>query len=461
MRGQANVYPAGATQVLTPNTVLTYAKAFYLVKAAPVRLGLSEAILEVWLATEARGWRLRAVNRVYNVLNGDKTAFVSGASSTSSANTYGTVITDLASDAGATIGALPFTPVAKPHNLFLEYIPVDEALRRALRPLSLVLVADPFASSTAITYTIVQLDYTSTTQRDDIEALMAVAGQDGCNSGRREVIGASMAPASLKIVFPKWPITPIEWTATSLTAWSKYTEITSSSPLTTGGGTGADAIFVGDHFDVASKAYTETLADIAAERATAYWNRVGIQNATYLLVGGYPLIPGKTTRRVRVSMDQDGWFTTVTCHSFIDNGPRADAMFAGAGGDNNLSARFPEHAAGSSSGMFPRDDGTVDMLATNAIANGAAASTLEVDLVRNGGADGETFGTYPTYLYDVYEKGHSGEAAFKLATAAEMEWHRYQDAPHLPATNGRGYKIGAVFHLSDGDEYSPLVNCAT
>lgn len=382
MKGWAYAWPVGGSPELAERT-LTLAPAFYVVRASVVRQGIGLAVYEVLLATEQYFWKWKSVNRTYNLLGDDKTAFVAGAISASSANTYQTIVTQFGTDLGITFSehspgrtippAAPDPPpTAKPHNFVCRRIPGGDALARLLRPLAMHVVCNPFGASLA--YSIVQLDRTDATENADLNALADVALFDGSSSAFVDapltgVVPSGPAPASVDVLFPKYPIP--EPASVTASAYETYTVHNVAHPVPANAVAGTkDFLFAGDHFDVTgvTKQYTETLTDIATERGNAYYKRILIPSATRVFVGGYPVVPGKTIRRVRISMDgpgpAPGWFTTVWQHGLYDL-PREDwrRKF-----DLAKAPYFPEHGVPYKSDLRPRDDGTIDITGGGGIA---------------------------------------------------------------------------------------------
>lgn len=448
MRGTANAYPAGATQSLGDRT-LTMAAAFYLVKATPARCGLDVNILECYFATAAHWWKFRSVNRAYNVLNLQRDKFIVGATSSTAAVPYSTVIYEIANDIGLTLATpysgslMPFTPSAAPHNLILDYVPGQIALGRVLRPLGTQIQANPHGAS--MVYTLIAFDHTDTSERDDLNALAAVVAVDG---GTADNLGAGIAPATLTILAPKWPVQDIE-SGSGSTSWSKYTSFSSNNPAGTSGPMGDDVLFL-DHFDIGSGntfPASPTLSTIASERATRYWARALIPHRTYVFAGGYPLVPGKTIRKVRLSMDLDGWFTTVVCHGFYQSA-RADWQMVL---EHGKAPSFPEHAL-SAVNTFPRDDGAMD-------THAEPPHVLLPCLVTKIDGSAGTVSTACAFTYS-YTDIHGTELV-SAANKQQPQWNRPAKGAMLEGEHGTYYRdaTGAPV-LWEVDEQPDKAACA-
>ena len=331
---------------------------FYVIASAVARVGMNESIMEVRLASFQWFWQWKTITRSYNILTADKTAYAGGAVSSTSGTTYATVLSNIASDLGISIGSLPSTPTAKPHNLVLNHTPGGAAINRIVSPLGWHLYFDWFDSGTS--FTCKAFNYADTNELADLHVLADAVGFEGNNTAVTNPTVYATAPASVDVLFPKYPV-PVPASATDIT-WDRWTVINEPTPATYSVTGTKEQIFAGDHFDVAGKTYSETLSAIASERATAYYNRALIVPQTFVFAGGYNLLPGAMIRRVRITMDMNtpgdngGWFTRVDIHGLIDV-PRQDWAF----GNRLKSPHFPEFGAMYGAGVYARDDGTQDM----------------------------------------------------------------------------------------------------
>jgi hypothetical protein len=196
---------------------------------------------------------------------------------------------------------------------------------------------------------------------------------------------ATFIPRTLRCLFPLYP-TPAATAA-------RFTAIDTVVNADGVAGT-VEMLYVGDHFDTAgTKTYTESLAAIAAERAALYAARMGIEPNFWTFIGGYPVVPGNTIRRVRWTMDGEGpgrgWRTQVWQHGLVD-APREDFQprmgFMSVPGFN-IENELPGMAC------LPRDDGTMDHQVD------ASLPTL-VKVTKDGGVSGDA-ATECTWTYTV------------------------------------------------------------
>lgn len=344
----------GPTVNGTVMTELKYAKNFRLVSARVARAGTDVAMLELLLATEQNWWIYRPTNNIFNILSDDKKSFMAGAASSSLAFTYDQVRGVLEDDLGLTItGSFPFTPVARPFNLRFQRTPAGEALARILRPLGVQLVADPFTSATDITYTYVRFDYTDTADDTRLTAL-ANFNAYTASGWYKDFLAFNVAPLSVDVIFLKWP--PTESSGPTDSTVEAYTAFNELNPITVFGITGTKStIAVGDHYDVSGKTYTESLSNIATERADCYYKRTNIPDEVWGFIGPYKFLPSATIRRVRVSIDLDGCFTMVYRHGKVDQ-PREG--WQPIWSTWHTPSRFPEFNVGIYQGGVPWDDGT-------------------------------------------------------------------------------------------------------
>lgn len=335
---------------------MKYCKNFRLVSARVARAGTNMAMLEILLATEQHWWIFKNSDHTFNYLNDNKTAFMAGASSSSVAFTYADVVGVLEDDLGLTIGSLPFTPVAQPFNLKFEHTPASEALARVIRPLGIQVVGDPFTSATDIMYTYVRYNYADTTDDTRLNALAGFNAYAG-SGWYKDFLAGNAIPLSVDVLFPKWP--PPESTGPTDVVVERYTIKNWLNPVTTLGVSGSkSSIYVGDHFDVTGKTYTDNLDSIAGERSTCYYNRSNIPDEVWGFIGAYKFLPSSTIRKVRVSVDLDGVYTMVYRNGRVDK-PREG--WQATWSTWHTPSRFPEVNPGIYGGMNPRDDGTFDV----------------------------------------------------------------------------------------------------
>lgn len=340
---------------------LAFATVFYLDSKRIARTGTGpgNVLLELRLQTEQAFFVYKPSTRVFNYLNDAKTAYVAGASNSSTGLTYTQVVANLVTDMGITVaGTFPYTGATVPQNLVFRHTNSGEALARVIRPLGIQLVADPYtnAPSGTVAYSWATYNYTNTADTSLLQALANCNASAG-SGWYRDVKTGNIAPASLDVCFPKWP-TPAATNVQDGTV-ERYTVSNVASPSTTGSITGTKAsTFVGDHFDATSVTYTQNLSTIATERAAAYFNRCKLPEEVWQFSGAYAFLLGETIRRVRISADWDGCYTTVSRHGRYDQ-PRE------AWEDKWQTwwspPRFPEYGEGLNAASTPRDDGAVDL----------------------------------------------------------------------------------------------------
>lgn len=332
-----------------------YAKQFRFVSARVARPGLNSALLEILLATEQNWWIYKPANHVFNVLSDDKKSFIAGATSSSAPKDYNAVVSSLVTDLGIATGSLPYTPTVNPFSLVLRRTPAGEALARMLRPLAVQLVCDPFGSDTDLSYHFVAYDYTDGTDTTKLTNLAKYNAYTG-SGWYKDLIAGNVAPLSVDVLFSKWP--PTETTGPTDTTVERYTVFNNTNPITSLGVSGSTAsIYVGDHFDLTGKTYTETLSAIATERAQAYFARVNIPDEVWGFIGAYKFLPSSTIRRVRISIDMDGCYTLVYRHGRVD---KPQEGWQPIWSTWHAPSRFPMFNEGLYYATSPRDDGTCD-----------------------------------------------------------------------------------------------------
>jgi hypothetical protein len=370
MSGRANAYSPSSTQDIGDRTII-FAANFYVIRATVCRAGPSssgpsaaEAFYEVLLATQQYFWRYRVFNKVYNVLDDDKTAFAAGATSSTAAKTYANIVTDLESALSVTLGALPFTPNAKPHNFVCRRVPGALALQRLLRPLGVRVCPNPYVAAIAnpMTFSLKRLDYSVATDMTLLTDLAAVVHYDGNRSTYiPDQTTKAVVPEKIDVLFRKWPQEdPSGPTDDTNEQW---TAVEATNPATGSLAGTKDILYVGEHFDVTGKTYTEVLADIASERGTCYFKRVNIPYKIHIFVGGYPIPLGEQIRRVKITMGNSGWFTTVWQHGLWE--PSHPEF---RGWDSLHAPTFSTDYADALGQVIPRDDGAVDILGGGAAA---------------------------------------------------------------------------------------------
>jgi hypothetical protein len=288
---------------------LLFAKAFFVVRVDIARAGIDETVYAVWLETEQWRWQYEFLDGGINVLSPEKYVFVEGANGPASPRNLDEVIDDLLpSGLGVSVGSTKWTPF----NL-TSSASIATMIPRALSPLSMHLVANPFLSNTTLIFSVASLSYQVTDATlSRVLTLSRRVSYEGANVATS--IGNTNIPGEASVFCTRYP-------ADFDQDEPYYHKIkTSISPQSSSRGQFRDRIFIGDRYKTSyNPRYTTDLdahlESIADERITRFWNRVLIDGEIYVLIGGYPVVPGSQIRYVRISMDHDGWLTTVVTHN--------------------------------------------------------------------------------------------------------------------------------------------------
>lgn len=345
------------------NRGINTAREFYLVSTNAVRASIKgDPILECMWATIQQWWMWMPINRSYNLLADDKLSYVGHANSASSPKTYDTIIADITSDLGISAGSLPrigSNSDGSPQDLIMRQIPGGMALDSLLRPIGIHLVANPFTGGTALQFFFSQIKEDAG-ERATLDALSAVASYEGDTAAGPSATPSNRCPATVISLFIKWP-PPTPFEIYSDVQLEKFHEESNAGGSNAISGTNVK-INVGDHYKIeneSDKAYSaaENIPGLAVERTTAFINRCSVEHQTYIFGGGYDFIPGKSIRRVRLSVDVDGWYTTVWTHGlFSAQREDMEEKF-----NRMTPAIFPEQGENVDSNTSPRDDGRIDI----------------------------------------------------------------------------------------------------
>jgi len=342
------------------------AAVFYLVASPEARTevegdgtiysGSAKTVYECLWATIQRRWMWMCIEADYNVLNMDKTYLVPN---TADDEETQTVMQDIVDDleaaynakTGLTInlGTVPDNTLQPPYNFTIREMPFGTALSRLFQPHSWQIQYNIFTGAWAIK----ALSNTDTTDTDLMDTYGACCGYEGATASDGGTI--LRHPNKVNCLFPKWP---------------KPEDGVRFTTITTVDGAGlpntVENLFIGDHFDLhtdLSKNYDEdTLANIAADRAARFYARAKIEVRTAIFSGHYDtFMPNTQIRRVRISMDLNGSFTTVYCHGLYDVG-RQDHHSKFEIRGLVKAPHFPERGeVDDKPSLFPRDDGVLDV----------------------------------------------------------------------------------------------------
>lgn len=343
---------------------INFGPHFYLIDASLARTAVEdsdgniEAIYEINLGTEQHWWMFKCLNLAFNMLSDDALEYAARAKGPGSPYTWQEIMNEIGSAMGVNFGTVPrdaSDSIGSPQNQVFRFIPGGHAAHRLLQPLGMHIVCDPYSTGT-LTYEIkkIEEDAAETTLLDN---LADVALLDGSRSGTKGVTPNNRMPAKVNVLFPLNPLPPMDD--------ERYCIYEKNNPDTTGTiADTIDQIFVGDHncvCDENAKKYPEDLDALADERATAYFRRAAVPYEDYVFIGGYDFKPGASIRRVRMTMDVDGWFTTVQTHGlYIEPRQDLEKLF------NKIKApHWPEHGEPYNIEVDPRDDGTIDIRVPN------------------------------------------------------------------------------------------------
>ena len=449
--GNAFPWPPGSNPQIAKQTLST-AEMFFIVGAMIARLGVNDAVAEVLLVSQHYWWEWGQFNKAYNVLSADKKTFVGGAVSSSSPTTYTTIVSDLTGALGIT-ATLPIS-VAEggPNNFVIGNTPAHRALNRLLRPLAMRLVTNPWGASPS--YSIVQFDNTDPpnvagkSDAANLNSLMAVCGIEGQSVNITDNLSGywSQIAATINVVCPTTNYT--DSYAVASTSNPKYNSIVSTSTGFGKPGT-TETLFLGSHFfdsGLGGGSVGESLTAIANERASRFMARALINPTISIFAGGYPIVPTKTIRRVRIGIDMDGWYTTVWRHGLYDN-PREDweSRFR-----SNKAPYFPEHGDTDLSNTLPRDDGTID------IEGFGQGALIPVTLSNGSGSQGDN--TTPAAAARLYDARDANTGT--LVGTGLSVWQARQKGHITDATKGFVVKISGTKYIVVPDEVIDATVCS-
>ena len=347
----------------TAQASFTTAAIFTLLEKRIVLSAIVGTVYELIFVNDVYNYRFQYCanfGNTFNLLSADRTGFVDGTGTpvSSTADTYQQICDAWTTLGGfSTFGTLPSSPVAQPFNVSLGQQSPLLAMARILRPLSIRPVVQPWTGARSF----LPLDYTDPGgEQTKLNGFSTTRGITGQSASILDQYPGFYAAYKVSVVFPDsvlgFQFPDVEGPYTNPVA----------TPTTSNGL--AENISVGDHFyfATATPAYTQNLPAIASERATAYFNRVNIGPFTYVFAGLINIPIGKVIRRVRLAVDMvAGYSTTAWMHGQWDR--------LREGIDQRLLGRFqttsfPDINSGNSSAIFPRDDGTVDVVATPGIS---------------------------------------------------------------------------------------------